>query len=79
MHDFGKRRLGMKRDEHGWLKALGAAGNVGFTLAASIVAGLLLGKWVDQQLDTSPWITIAGILLGIGAGVWGVYQQISRK
>lgn len=71
---------GMKPDDKRELwRAMGAAGNIGFTLVASVVAGIWLGRWVDRQLDSAPWATIGGIVLGMVAGVLGVYKQVAEK
>lgn len=76
----GSEDLAMKQDDKGELwKAVGVAGNISFTLAASVVAGVLLGRWVDRQLDSSPWAAIGGIVLGMVAGIWGVYKQATGK
>lgn len=70
----------MKPDDKRELwRAMGAAGNIGFTLVASVVAGIWLGRWVDRQLDSAPWATIGGIVLGMVAGVLGVYKQVAEK
>jgi ATP synthase protein I len=60
-------------------KAMGVASSIGFTLAATVVAGVFLGRWVDKLLNSSPWATICGILLGMLTGVWSVYKQLTEK
>jgi hypothetical protein len=37
---------------------------IGWTVALSIAAGAGGGYWLDKQLDTRPWLTIAGVALG---------------
>ena len=38
-------------------------------LFAAVLAGLLLGLGLDAWLNTSPWLVIAGVLLGVYTGV----------
>ncbi len=66
-------------DKRDLLQAMGAAGNIGFTLVASVLVGIGLGRWIDRQFDSAPWATIGGIVLGMMAGVLGVYKQVAGK
>lgn len=56
-----------------FLIAFGIYGGVGFQLATSVVAGLLIGGYLDKRWDTSPWLTLTGLILG---GVGGFYNLI---
>lgn len=42
--------------------------HMGWTIAISVTLGAGIGYWLDSKLDTSPWLLIAGSLLGITAG-----------
>jgi ATP synthase protein I len=44
-------------------------GAAGVQLAASVVAGMLLGGYADGKLGTAPWLLIAGIALGFAGGL----------
>ncbi|MEM5794671.1 MAG: AtpZ/AtpI family protein [Bacillota bacterium] len=66
-----------QEDKRAILKALSAFGNIGFTLASSVLVGLFLGRWIDGYLHTSPWALIIGIFLGVVAGFWSIYKQVS--
>ena len=33
------------------------------------VAGVLLGRWLDQRFHTAPWLLLVFLLLGFGSGV----------
>ncbi len=59
------------------LRALGLAGQVGLTMVLSILAGLFLGQWLDGSLGTKPVFTLILIFIGMIAGAWGVYRQLS--
>ncbi|GAB4225600.1 MAG: hypothetical protein Kow0062_27910 [Acidobacteriota bacterium] len=45
---------------------LGAA----WTLTAALLAGALGGRWLDGRLGTGPWLTLAGIVLGLLVGFY---------
>jgi F0F1-type ATP synthase assembly protein I len=40
---------------------------------------VLLGTWGDGRLDSSPWLTIAGALLGMTAATYILVREVSRK
>lgn len=43
---------------------------IGLELAAVIGGAAWLGSWADGKLGTSPWLALAGVLLGICGGGW---------
>jgi ATP synthase protein I len=67
MNDKDKREL---------FAAFGLASAIGFQLAGAIVAGLLLGHFIDQYVKIAPWATIIGLLMGIFTGAFSVYKKI---
>ncbi len=48
-------------------RALAYFSQIGVTIAASILTGVLLGKYLDLWLGTSPWLLLTFSLLGVGA------------
>ena len=48
------------------------------SLALSIVSCLLVGWALDRWLGTSPWLIVAGILLGSVAGFMQFIRLMSR-
>lgn len=44
---------------------LGKAGEIGFTISIPIVAGALVGVYLDKQWSTYPKATLAGIFGGL--------------
>ena len=36
--------------------------------AVSVVLGMLGGWWLDSKLGWSPWLTIAGMVMGVAVG-----------
>ena len=43
-------------------------------MAVATAIGLGLGYWVDLQLETYPWLSILGLLIGVSAGFLGVFR-----
>ena len=60
-------------------EALGMVTSLGLSMAATVAVGLLAGRWLDSVLGSSPCATIAGIILGMIAGLWSVYKRILHK
>lgn len=58
-----------------WLVALRLTG-LGWYVAFCIVAGILIGIGLDKVAGTSPWLLLAGVILGSVAAFWGVYKMI---
>lgn len=56
------------------LYTFGLYGAVGIQLAASVVASLALGNWLDGKLGTLPWLTLAGTVLGTVGGIWNLVR-----
>jgi len=48
------------------------------SLAFSIVSGLVVGWALDRWLGTSPWLIVAGIVLGSVAGFMQFIRLMSR-
>ena len=56
--------------------------NGGGSLFGSILAGLLIGYFLDKWLGTAPWITIGATLLGIYSGslrLWATAKEEEEK
>lgn len=51
---------------------------IGLVLFVTTFGGLLLGRWLDQQLGTNPWLVIGGFLLGILIGAVADWRILSR-
>lgn len=65
-------------DPNIWRQLAPALAQVG-TMTGSVLAGVLLGSWLDQRLATAPWITgvcgFAGLLVGAVYLVRGVRNE----
>lgn len=51
---------------------------VGIELAATVVALLLLGNWLDQRWGTEPWLALTGVLLGFVLGFMALLKAAQR-
>ena len=56
----------------------GLAYAAGFSLFASVVAGLLAGWLLDRWLGTKPWLLVAGIVLGAAVGFYEFIRSTSK-
>ena len=48
--------------------------SVGIELAVATCIGLGIGYWLDLQFDSSPWLSLIFLLVGIAAGFKGVFR-----
>jgi F0F1-type ATP synthase assembly protein I len=60
------------------LKDVGRLSAVGIEVVISTVLGLLAGIWLDEKLNTAPYLKIVGLILGTIAGFKSVYQTARR-
>ena len=50
-----------------WLAAT-QLGYIGIFFGVAIVIGSWIGRWADSRLGSQPWLTMAGLLLGVATG-----------
>ena len=63
----------------GDLAALALIGQVGLMIALGATLGAALGLLIDHLIGGSSHIaTIIGLLLGLAAGIYGVYRLVSN-
>ncbi len=53
--------------------------SVGLSLALAIFMGLALGIYLDRLWQTTPWLTLGGLGLGIAAGYRNIARAIRRS
>lgn len=68
----------MRKDEESIGRGLGLAARVGTEFVAATVVGAFLGYLLDRLLGTWPWILIAGLFLGLAAGMLNVFRLAQR-
>jgi len=52
--------------------------HLGIEMAATLAVGAGIGWFLDRWLDTSPWLLIVFLLLGIGAGLSNAFRLARR-
>ena len=76
----GKREVAfMKEDTRQALKLVGLASTLGLTIVIATFIGLALGLWLDRVFNTSPWLTVIFLIVGIIAGFRNFYRFMSRR
>jgi ATP synthase protein I len=71
----------MKKETRRYIQELAYFSTIGLSVALSIFIGLAIGVYLDRRWDTSPWLTLIFIGLGIAAGYknLGLAIKKSRK
>lgn len=55
--------------------ALAYFSQIGITIAASVLVGVLLGRFLDRLLGTSPWLLLIFSLLGVGTAIRSLFRM----
>jgi len=58
-----------------WVGALRFTG-IGFYIGGCIIAGVVLGVWLDTKVDVSPLFTLLGLGFGLFAAFFGTYRML---
>jgi ATP synthase protein I len=66
------------RDEQQITRKSGIVYGAVFTLATAIVAFLLIGWLLDHWLKTTPWLLVAGVVVGTIVGFYQFIRMMSR-
>jgi len=70
----------MKRKTRRYLKELAYFSSLGFSIALSIFVGLAIGIYLDRKVfNTSPWLTLIFLVLGILAGFRNIALAIKKS
>ena len=54
---------------YGWLKRAGIYYALCMEMAFSIAGATVIGWWLDSKFGTTPWLTIALLILGVVAAI----------
>jgi len=52
--------------------------SIGIAMVIAIFGCFYLGRWLDQQLETEPYLTLLFLLIGIAAGFRNMYLLVKR-
>ena len=66
------------RDRGRALREAGPYLGLGTTLAATVLAGVGVGYWLDARLETTPWFLLVGGTLGVGAALMYFFRTVSN-
>lgn len=47
---------------------------VGLQFAVTLLVCLFAGQWLDRKLGTTPWLMLAGMLVGAVVGFWSLVR-----
>ncbi len=59
-----------------WMASVGPFLTLGLQLAISVVAMFFVGRWLDQQFGTEPWLMIVGLAIGTAAGFINFFKTV---
>ncbi|MGM0758336.1 MAG: AtpZ/AtpI family protein [Thermodesulfobacteriota bacterium] len=51
---------------------------LGIHLVATTFVGLAVGYFLDQWLETQPWLTMLFLALGIAAGFKNMFEEVKK-
>ncbi len=60
------------------IRALTSYSYVGIFFGVAVAMCAFAGDWLDRRFATKPWLTLAGILLGVATGFVELYR-VSKK
>ena len=69
----------MAEDKGQLIKSLGFLSSVGICMVASCLIGLAMGIYLDKWLDTSPWLTLIFLILGVVSGFRSIFILTTRE
>ena len=76
----GQREMAfMKEDTKKAVKLVGLASTLGLSIVIATFIGLALGLWLDRVFNTSPWLTVILLIVGIIAGFRNFYLFMSKR
>ena len=54
-------------------------GQVVVYIVGGAAVGFLIGRFIDDHLQSSPIATLIGLLLGLAAGIYGIVRLVSSQ
>ncbi|NLA05143.1 MAG: AtpZ/AtpI family protein [Firmicutes bacterium] len=64
-----------------WIKHaryINLAISFGLTMVLTILLGVYGGLWLDRRLGSTPLFLLLGIFLGVGAGFYNLWSELSK-
>lgn len=74
--DIERRKKELLAAARGDRKDEGPAQNIGLGLqfVVTVMVCLFIGQWLDRKFGTTPWLLLAGMMLGAGLGLWSLLR-----
>lgn len=69
----------MKKETRHYIKELAYFSTIGLSVALSIFIGLAIGVYLDRRWETTPWLTLIFLGLGIAAGYKNIGLAIKKS
>ncbi len=60
------------------MSVLATAGTIGMHMVSGPLVGFAIGYGLDRLLGTHPWMKLAFLLIGVGAGFKNVYDDTQK-
>ena len=67
-----------KEGKNKGMQALALTTTISMEIAITVTLGFWLGRYLDGRFGTEPWIMVAGVLLGMGLGIFSIIQTLER-
>ena len=61
------------------MRQLAAVGVLGWVVVVPALGAILLGRWIDQRLQTGIFFTAPLLLVGIGVGCWVAWRWMHEQ
>ncbi len=69
----------MKKETRTWIRDLAYYSSLGFSVSLSIFIGLGIGVYLDKRFETSPWLMLVFLGLGIAAAYRNIGLAIKKS
>ena len=78
-HDDERKKEEDSKQRRELMRGLSTLSQVGFTIVACVLIGILLGRFLDNLFNTSPWLIIIFTLLGVLAAFKSIFDIAKRR
>ena len=68
-----------KKERKNILRAISFSSQISFTIVASVMIGVFLGKFLDDFFGTSPWLLLIFSLLGMIAAFRAIFALAKKN
>jgi ATP synthase protein I len=69
----------MKKETRTWIRDLAYYSSLGLSVSLSIFIGLGIGVYLDKRFETSPWLMLVFLGLGIAAAYRNIGLAIKKS